>query len=130
MGTRLRVTELEIRFHPDAVVRADPIAEVVIRARTEPIEVEGPDNLRIEWSGDLGLSPDLGPNPEFSGRLATTFAAGAHTVTATGAAGGSSVTVRVWRNQGVYGNSSTGGIGVFGESPAEGGTGVVGAGHR
>ena len=79
----------------------------------------------------MGLSPDLGPNPEFSGRLATTFAAGAHTVTATGAAGGSSVTVRVWRNQGVYGNSSTGGgIGVFGESPAEGGTGVVGAGHR
>jgi hypothetical protein len=77
MGTRLRVTELEIRFHPDAVVRADPIAEVVIRARTEPIEVEGPDNLRIEWSGDLGLSPDLGPNPEFSGRLATTFAPGA-----------------------------------------------------
>ena len=77
MGTRLRVTELEIRFHPDAVVRADPIAEVVIRARTEPIAVEGPDNLRIEWSGDLGLSPDLGPNPEFSGRLATTFAPGA-----------------------------------------------------
>jgi hypothetical protein len=32
-------------------------------------------------------------------------------------------------NQGVYGNSSTGGIGVFGESPEEGGTGIVGAGQ-
>ena len=33
MGTRFRVTELEIRFHPDAVLLADPIADVVIRAR-------------------------------------------------------------------------------------------------
>ena len=47
----------------------------------------------------MGLSPDLGPNPEFSTRLATSFAPGAHTVTATGAAGGSSVTVRVWRSE-------------------------------
>jgi hypothetical protein len=62
MGTRLRVTALEVRDHPDAVVRGFPIAEVVILARTEPIEVEGPDDLHIEWSGDLGLSPDLGPN--------------------------------------------------------------------
>jgi hypothetical protein len=99
MGTRLRVTALEVRDHPDAVVRGFPIAEVVILARTEPIEVEGPDNLRIEWSGDLGLSRDLGPNPEFSGRLKTTFAPGAHAVTATGAAGGSSVTVRVWQSE-------------------------------
>ena len=99
MGTRLRVTALEVRDHPDAVVRGFPIAEVVILARTEPIEVEGPDDLHIEWSGDLGLSPDLGPNPEFSGRLKTTFAPGAHAVTATGAAGGSSVTVRVWQSE-------------------------------
>ena len=100
MGTRLRVTELEVRNHPDVVVRAlRTDVFVVIHARTEPIEVEGPDDLRIEWSGDLGLSPDLGPNPEFSTRLATSFAPGAHTVTATGAAGGSSVTVRVWRSE-------------------------------
>ena len=69
MGTRLRVAALEVRDHPDALVRGFPIAGVVILARTEPIEVEGPDDLHIEWSGDLGLSPDLGPNPEFSGRL-------------------------------------------------------------
>ena len=30
MGTRLRVTALEVRDHPDAVVRGFPIAEVVI----------------------------------------------------------------------------------------------------
>ena len=77
MGTRLRVTALEVRDHPDAVVRGFPIAGVVILAGTEPIEVEGPAGAGGAWSGDLGLSPDLGPNPEFSGRLATTFAPGA-----------------------------------------------------
>lgn len=48
MGTRLRVTELEVRDHPNAVVRAKPVAVVVIVASTEPVEVEGPDDLRIE----------------------------------------------------------------------------------
>ena len=35
MGTRLRVTALKVRDHPDAVVRGLPIAEVVILARTD-----------------------------------------------------------------------------------------------
>ena len=70
MGTILRVTELNVRDHPDAVVPAG--AEVIIVARTEPIEVEGPSNLNIEWSGDLGL------NPEINGSLLETrFAPGA-----------------------------------------------------
>ena len=94
MGTILRVTELAVRGHPDAVVRARPIGGVVIDARTEPVEVEGPSDFEIEWSGDLGLTPDIN-----GGRLETSFAPGAHTVTATGHAGGSSVTVRVWQGE-------------------------------
>jgi hypothetical protein len=95
MGTVLRVTELKVRDHPDAVVRSfAPNVEVVIFAITESVEVQGPSNLDVEWSGDLGL------NPEINGSiLKTRFAPGAHTVTATGAAGGSSVTVRVWQGE-------------------------------
>jgi hypothetical protein len=101
MGTILRVTELEVVGDPDAVVRThEEDVTVVIDAKTEPIEVEGPDNRRIEWSGDLGLNPDIGPSAGTDdGRLITRFALGAHTVTATGLAGGSSVTVRVWRSE-------------------------------
>lgn len=87
----MRVTELDVQDHPDAVVPAN--ARVVIVARTEPIEVENPSNLHIEWSGDLGLNPDINGNI-----LETRFASGAHAVTATGLAGGSSVTVRRWRS--------------------------------
>jgi hypothetical protein len=92
VGTVLRVTNVEVRNHPDAIVRgfaAD--AEVVIFARPEPVEVEGPDDLRIEWNGDLGLNPEINGNS-----LETRFAPGAHTVTATGLGGSSSVTVKVW----------------------------------
>jgi hypothetical protein len=93
MGTVLRVTKLEVRDHPDAVVRAHGVNEQVhIVATTEPIEVEGPDDLSIEWSGDLGLDHQIIGNS-----LVTLFAPGAHPVTGTGSAGGSSVTVRVWQ---------------------------------
>jgi hypothetical protein len=47
MGTILRVTELEVREHPDAVVPAH--REVVIVARTEPVEIEGPSNRLFQY---------------------------------------------------------------------------------
>jgi hypothetical protein len=89
MGTVLRVTDVEVPDHPDAVVHAN--ARLVIVARTAPIAVEGPSNLDIEWGGDLGLSPDINGNI-----LETRFPSGAHPVTTTGLGGGSSVTVRAW----------------------------------
>src|SRR5258705_8915918 len=92
MGKMYRVTELEVLDHPNAVVRAGEVVDIV--ARTEDVEVEGPDNLQIEWSGDLGLNPEVN-----GGTLETSFAPGAHTVTAKGAAGGNSVTVRAWRSE-------------------------------
>lgn len=92
MGTILRVIKLEVLDAPDAVVRAGGLVDIV--ARTEDVEVNGPDNLQIEWSGDLGLNPKIN-----GGTLETSFAVGAHTVTATGAAGGNSVTVRAWRSE-------------------------------
>ena len=100
MGTILRVTELEVLSHPDAVVRAfGEDVRVAVDARTVAVEVEGPDNHRIDWSGDLGLAPDIGPNPQDDARLLTRYAPGAHTVTAAGLAGGRSVTLRVWRSE-------------------------------
>src|SRR5262245_10943619 len=92
MGTVLRVTKLEVRDHPDAVVRAN--ANVVIVAKSEPIEIEGSSNLKIEWSGDLGLNPEINDDV-----LKTHFEPGGHTVTATGLAGGNSVTVRAWQSE-------------------------------
>ena len=92
MGTILRVTELEVRDHPHDVVRAN--ASVAIVARTESVEVEGPTDLHIEWSGGLGASPHINGNT-----LHTAFAPGVHPVTATAAAGGSSVTVRAWQSE-------------------------------
>jgi hypothetical protein len=93
MGTILRVTELEVLDVPNAVVRPGALLDIV--ARTEDVEVQGPDNLQIEWSGDLGVDPKIN-----GGSLNTRFVqVGAHTVTATGAAGGNSVTVRVWRSE-------------------------------
>jgi hypothetical protein len=56
MGTRLRVTALEVRDHPDAVVRANPIAEVVILARTEPIlrkRMRQPTSGKAHFRGKL-----------------------------------------------------------------------------
>ena len=92
MGLRYRVTELEVRDHPEAVVSAH--TRVLIVARRELVEVEGPDDLRIEWNGDLGLNPEI-----IDSNLETRFAAGAHTVTAEGAAGGSSVSVGAWESE-------------------------------
>ena len=93
MGTILRVTELEVLDVPNAVVRPGALLDIV--ARTEDVEVQGPDNLQIEWSGDLGVDPKIN-----GGSLNTRFVqVGAHTVTAKGAAGGNSVTVRVWRSE-------------------------------
>jgi len=89
MGQALRVTDLKVQGHPNAVVPAGE--EVVIFATTEPVEAHGPTDLNIEWGGDLGS------NPRFSGSLETSFAAGAHTVTAKGRAGGISLTVRAWQ---------------------------------
>jgi hypothetical protein len=81
MGTVFRVIKLEVLDHPNAVVRAGELVDIV--ARTEDVEVDGPDNLQIEWSGDLSLNPKIN-----GGTLETSFAPGEHTVTATGAAGG------------------------------------------
>ena len=80
MGTILKVIKLEVAGLPNAVVRAGGLVDIV--ATTEDVEVNGPDNLQIEWSGDLGVDPKIN-----GGSLNTRFVqVGAHTVTAKGAA--------------------------------------------
>src|SRR5262245_15074846 len=96
MGTWLRVTGIRLVGDPSAVppssiaIPAEGLLEYV--AETEHVDAgSAPDNLEIEWSGDLGSDPQ-----ESGAMLRTAFSAGTHTMTATGAAGARSLTVKAW----------------------------------
>lgn len=69
---KIRVTELRVSSHSIAIVRAfDPIAKVVIHARTEPVEEEGPDDSRIEvWRSLFRSGVKNGENNGYSNKFA------------------------------------------------------------
>ena len=100
--TILRVTGFKVyqpshTARPSAVVHAGRVVIVTITKRvtveaSTPFAVE--EDLSIEWGGDLGQNPDI-----TGGVLETTFAPGAHTVTAKGVAGGSSLTVKAFQSE-------------------------------